>query len=322
MTSGKFASVSTHSDEKARGLAWAFSALCAATYGLIVLGALVRANGAGLACPDWPLCFGEFVPTFDMRIAFEWGHRTLAGGVSLGLAALTALVSRRPALRQALRPNLILAWSLLGTQVLLGALTVLLLLAPWTVTAHLLIGNSFAVVLLWTARDLFEFGIERQPSDSASRVGLAMGLAGILLVLQMGLGGWVASHAAGLACTSFPTCNGESLVPTLRGMVGLHVIHRLNGFALVCALGYLAWTTRSSGIAARLSAWAFLLGLLQIVIGAMSVLFLIPVELTALHSATAAAIVLVMSLVLREGLRGWVRRRASRELRSELWGAR
>ena len=40
----------------ARKLGRAFFALAALTYGLIVLGALVRAHGAGLACPDWPLC--------------------------------------------------------------------------------------------------------------------------------------------------------------------------------------------------------------------------------------------------------------------------
>ena len=32
-------------------------ALLALSYGLIVLGSTVRAHGAGLACPDWPLCF-------------------------------------------------------------------------------------------------------------------------------------------------------------------------------------------------------------------------------------------------------------------------
>ena len=48
------------------------------TFCLIVVGALVRANDAGLACPDWPLCYGEFVPTFDLKVAFEWGHRVFA----------------------------------------------------------------------------------------------------------------------------------------------------------------------------------------------------------------------------------------------------
>ena len=53
-----------------------------------MLGALVRAHEAGLACPDWPLCFGEFVPAFDLRVGFEYSHRVLAGSVSLLFAAL------------------------------------------------------------------------------------------------------------------------------------------------------------------------------------------------------------------------------------------
>ena len=68
----------------ARGLARGFAALSAITFCLIVFGATVRANNAGLACPDWPLCFGEVVPRFDAKIALEWGHRLLAGLVTLG----------------------------------------------------------------------------------------------------------------------------------------------------------------------------------------------------------------------------------------------
>jgi heme A synthase len=72
----------------ARKIATGFLALVALTECLIVLGALVRAHEAGLACPDWPLCFGEFVPAFDLRVAFEWSHRLLAGSMSLCFAAL------------------------------------------------------------------------------------------------------------------------------------------------------------------------------------------------------------------------------------------
>ena len=76
-------------------MAYGFVGLAAVTYVLIVLGALVRAHGAGLSCPDWPLCFGEVIPEFDFKIAFEWGHRVLAGSVgSLSCLALASSGSR------------------------------------------------------------------------------------------------------------------------------------------------------------------------------------------------------------------------------------
>jgi cytochrome c oxidase assembly protein subunit 15 len=122
-----------------RGLAAGFFALCAATFGLIVLGALVRAHGAGLACPDWPLCFGRLVPAFDLRVAFEWSHRAVAGAVGLGFAGLAVAALRRPAARAACGRWLAVAAALLAAQILLGALTVWHLLAAWTVTSHLVI---------------------------------------------------------------------------------------------------------------------------------------------------------------------------------------
>ena len=69
-------------------LARAYFGLAGLTYGLIVLGALVRAHGAGLSCPDWPLCFGDLIPQLDFKVAFEFGHRVLAGCIAIFFALL------------------------------------------------------------------------------------------------------------------------------------------------------------------------------------------------------------------------------------------
>jgi cytochrome c oxidase assembly protein subunit 15 len=279
-----------------RPLAAGYGALAAATWMLITVGALVRAHGAGLACPDWPLCFGELVPRFDLRVAFEWGHRAIAGAVSIGLLALT-FASRKVV---GIRPRLAVLWILLGIQIVFGGLTVLLLLQPWTVTVHLLLGNTFCAALLWTAADLREMGrgIARGPLPASASAVVAALL--LLVVVQMVLGGLVSSHSAGLACARFPTCDGNSFVPTLHGLVGIHVLHRANGFLLLGALGWLMWCTRQ---APRLAPWARALTrlvLLQIAVGIANVLLRLPIEVTALHSALAAAIFLGTSLLLRE----------------------
>ena len=283
-----------------RLLGWGFAALSVATFALVVLGALVRAHGAGLACPDWPLCFGQLVPEFDMRIAFEWGHRALAGGVSVGLAVLTAILWRQPELRAGIARVLGVAWALLVVQVVLGGLTVLLLLAPWTVTAHLLTGTSFCALLVWIARDLLEWHREPPRARLPRAVLLWTALSAGALVLQLVLGGMVSSQAAGLACASFPTCDGHAFVPTLRGLVGLHVLHRLNGFLLLGLFGMLSWTARGSGRVGLLAWTALRLLVFQVGVGILNVLLRLPVEVTGLHTAFAAAIVLLIALLLRE----------------------
>lgn len=291
----------------ARFAARAFAVLAALTFCLIVVGALVRANDAGLACPDWPLCHGQAVPEFDLKIAFEWGHRIFAGAISLGLVALSWLGLRDPVLRGVLRPRLIFAWVLLATQVVFGGLTVLLLLAPWTVSVHLVLGNAFFVTLVWISRDLSEMALgpaERPPLPSPATAALA-GIVASCLVLQIVLGGMVSSHYAGLACTDFPTCDGASMAPTFQGLVGVHVLHRLNGFALFFAFALMAAATWRRGRCGTLGATGLALVTAQIGAGAANVLLGLPQVLTAVHTALAAAIVLVTALLVREvaGLR-------------------
>jgi cytochrome c oxidase assembly protein subunit 15 len=265
-------------DANARTLAWGFLALVAVAFCLIVLGALVRANEAGLACPDWPLCFGEFIPQMDVKVAFEWSHRVLAGGVSLAFVALSVLVLRRPSTRSLALVPIAVTAVLLAVQIVLGALTVWKLLAAWTVTAHLLTGNAFAVALLWTGVSLRE-GATPPPARTAITPGARrlVALSAAVLVLQVALGGLVSSRFAGLACPEWPTCNGGVWFPTWGGTVGLHLLHRTNGYALLLAL---AAATAVVGIA--------------------NVLLALPIEVTALHSALAAALVRITALAVRE----------------------
>ena len=276
-----------------RLLATGFFALCGATFLLIVLGALVRAHGAGLACPDWPLCFGNLVPSFDLRVGCEWTHRVVAGSVALAFTALAASVLRRPAARALCRGWLALAALLLALQVALGALTVLQLLATWTVTAHLLVGNAFNACLLLIGLRLMRSGAAAEPPapDSATWLGATL----VSLALQLVLGGLVSSRYAGLACPEWPTCNGGVFFPSFAGAVGLHVLHRSNGYALVLLLGVTALRTRGTGALGRALALAAALGLAQIVVGVLNVRLGLPVEVTGLHSALAAALVLSLA---------------------------
>lgn len=285
------------------GLAAAVLGLVALTSGLIVLGALVRAHEAGLACPDWPLCFGELVPRMNLRVAFEWGHRVAAGAIGLLFLGVAAAVLRDPAATRGARILVGVAAALLALQILLGALTVWHLLARWTVTSHLITGNAFNATLLWLALALREGGRGSPPRPPLSGgLRAAVLAAAALLALQMVLGGLVSSGYAGLVCPEWPTCNAGRFVPSLRGTVGLHLAHRWNAVLLLAVLGGVAAAARR---APRLRAWTaagFLLGLVQLGVGVANVLLGLPVEVTALHSALAAGLVLAATGAVRESL--------------------
>jgi cytochrome c oxidase assembly protein subunit 15 len=277
-----------------RRLATGFFALCVATFCLIVLGALVRAHGAGLACPDWPLCFGDVVPDFDLRVGFEWTHRVVAGGVALAFAGLSLAALRRPAARAASGGWLAAAGVLLALQILLGALTVWHLLASWTVTAHLVTGNAFSACLLVAALRLRRAGAPSEPpAPAATRAWLLA--AQLCLALQLVLGGLVSSRYAGLACPEWPTCNGGVWFPSFGGAVGLHLLHRGNGYLLLVLLGAAAVAARRRGALGRTLGLAAALGLAQVVVGILNVRLGLPVEVTGLHSALAAALVLSLA---------------------------
>src|SRR3954454_1023710 len=52
-----------------------------ATYLLILIGGLVHGTGSSLACPDWPTCYGTFMPKMEGGVLVEHSHRLAAGTV-------------------------------------------------------------------------------------------------------------------------------------------------------------------------------------------------------------------------------------------------
>jgi cytochrome c oxidase assembly protein subunit 15 len=308
-------------------LARAYAALVVLTAGQLVLGALVRAHGAGLACPDWPLCFGALVPRFDFRVAFEYGHRVTGGLVTLVFLGLSATTLASPQTRALTARGSAAAALLLALQVVLGGLTVLHLLAAWSVTAHLVTGNLFAATLLLIAQRLSDAArMAREGRSGALPVpgppcrGLrpALAVAGTLLAFQVVLGGLVSSRYAGLACLEWPTCMGGVFFPSFEGAQGLHLLHRTNAYLLLAALGVCAVLGRREPRVSRLTALALALGLVQVGLGVANVLLRLPVEVTALHSAGAAGLILLWTAAAgRSFVREAPRPRAQAE--AELW---
>lgn len=276
---------------------WFFTALNALVievFILIALGGSVRIMNAGLACPDWPLCFGDFIPDYHPQVYFEFIHRVLAGLVSIATAVLMIRLIFFSQAPLALKRLGAFSVVLLLTQVIFGGLTVLMQLHSKVVAAHLGMGTAFFALLLALYLRLIE------PSPPGASVKFQRWSLFVIAAVfgQIILGGLVASHFASLVCTDFPKCHGEWF-PTFRGIIGLHVIHRLGAyFVFLVVLANVIVAYRSPSARARkIAGWMFAFTCLQIGIGIANVIFHTPALIAVVHLATAMAI---LSMAVRQ----------------------
>ena len=55
----------------------------------------MRLKNAGLSCPDWPLCYGQFLPPPGFEIALETGHRFVATLLGILIIVITVVTFRK-----------------------------------------------------------------------------------------------------------------------------------------------------------------------------------------------------------------------------------
>jgi cytochrome c oxidase assembly protein subunit 15 len=119
---------------------------------IVITGGAVRLTGSGLGCPTWPRCTdASFVATPELagHGAIEFGNRLLT--FVLTAAAVATLVVVFRSTRRDLRPLAVLGFLGIPAQALLGVVTVLTGLNPWTVAAHFLLSMVLVAVAttLW-----------------------------------------------------------------------------------------------------------------------------------------------------------------------------
>ena len=191
-------------------------ATTATTYLLILVGGLVRASGAGMGCPDWPKCFGLWVPPMradQLPAAFdparfnaaltwtEYSNRLL--GMTTGMLIFATLVAALVQHRRSPRILWPVAAAFLGVgfQGWLGGRVVAHNLAPWVVTVHLLVALVIVSLLLYATAQAFfaaEALAESRSVDRVTSAGASVLIA--LSLVQVALGtqvrGAIDAHAA------------------------------------------------------------------------------------------------------------------------------
>ena len=169
------------------------------TFLLLIAGALVTSNDAGLSVPDWPTSFGSIykMPPMVGGIKYEHTHRLIAwsvGMLTIAIAIWTWMVERRNWMKQ-------LAFAALGTVILqgiLGGITVLKFLPPLVSTAHAMVGQTFFCIAVTIALFSGQRWIEEHPpvafdTQRPSLISLTQ-LSVLALYVQLFLGGMFRHH--------------------------------------------------------------------------------------------------------------------------------
>jgi heme a synthase len=271
--------------------------IAVATLALMAIGSATRVMNAGLACPDWPLCYGTLIPTqqMNLQVFLEWFHRldaALIGFSTLLLLGLSwwhrrSLPSWTPWMATA-------ALGLILAQGLLGGLTVTQLLRFDIVTAHLGTALLFFTTLLVMGMLLLPY----RSTGTVGRLPWFSLTAAILIYFQSLSGGLVGSRWALHQCLW-----GSQLCSVMNTHLFGVVPASLATLAVVIG----AWRTPALQKTLRqLANWAGGLLLLQVLLGVSTFRLHLQVELlTVSHQMVGAALLGTLVCFTTLGLRDW-----------------
>lgn len=306
---------------------------------VVMLGAFTRLTHAGLGCPDWPGCYGRAlvpsmstahdhtpnIPLESRKAWTEMAHRYAASFLVLLVVGINLTVLRRRYLGDTLPwgiPCFLLG--LIFFQAALGMWTVTLKLLPLVVMGHLLGGITIFASLSYFYAQLS--GVSHTAS-TCWRPWIGLGI--VMVFIQIALGGWVSANYAGIACIGFPQCNGTWL-PTfdfVRGFnllmpiganyqggvldssarIAIQTVHRIGAVVvatyLLGLMGVLLCRARNRPLRV-FSCLALLLVLVQFTLGAINVIYLLPLYAAVAHNGVAAILLATCAVLFFISRRG------------------
>lgn len=205
-----------------------------ATLLLIFIGGLVTSTGSGLAVPDWPSTYGQFMFAFPIAkmvggILYEHGHRMTASIVGLLTIVLTVWIWRVETRRWL---KWLAAFALVSVvlQGVLGGITVLYRLPTLVSVLHGCLAQTFLMITVAIMTFTSKHWLAQDPArvSKLDRPLLRMAATTTLVIyLQLILGALMRHSGAGLAIPDFPLAFGQLIPPIESKAVAIHFLHRV-----------------------------------------------------------------------------------------------
>ena len=259
---------------------------------IVVTGGAVRLTGSGLGCPTWPRCTStSYTPTAEYAVhgVIEFGNRLLTFVLAAVVLAVLVAVWRSRPVRPGMRALAVLGFLGIPAQAVLGGITVLTGLNPWTVMGHFLLSMVLVALAVVLHRRAGEGDLPPRPVVPRLMVRLAQGLLAVTAVT--------------LALGTLVTGSGPHSGDPAAGRTGLDpaTVSQLHADAVMLLVGltvglYLA--LRASSADPRLVRAAGVLlavELAQGVVGYVQYFTGLPVLLVGLH-LVGACLVLVAAV--------------------------
>ena len=292
---------------------------------VVTLGALTRLLDAGLGCPDWPGCYGQIIPPDVAELPIieegkawmEMIHRYVATALGFIILVLAVAIQSTFNISKKIKWLSRFLLVLVIVQGIFGMWTVTLKLLPQVVTIHLLGGMA---ILATTFLLILMRRTNQEDTGPSSKPKVLSLVVLVLLSGQIALGGWTSSTYSGLACTDFPTCNGQ-MVPPLNmeqafqltefsdrnyegglldseARVTIQYTHRILALVLLLAIVALFFRLRKTELFKTRANILLGLTVLQIVIGISTAMLMLPLSLALLHNTGAALLLLAVVYII------------------------
>ncbi len=252
--------------------------------------------------------YRELFPDMDVAgfrfiYLWEWAHRLIARLLGLAIVVPTIGFWVAGRLPSRLKAPLVGLAALVGLQGAVGWWMVASGLAARTEVAqerlaiHLLLASATLAWIVWLAA-----GESRAARPAVGRgLRVLAGLLPALVVLQIGWGGLVAGLRAGLTYNTWPLMDGRFVPPTenlarlsplwtnlVDNITTVQFAHRMTGYAVVLAISvYSLLALRIERSAGRRGMRLLTLACLQVVIGIVTLIYVVPLHAALAHQAVA-----------------------------------